>query len=215
MQRPNFDGHYSFVTRGCGSGCEMGTVVDQITGKVAFVPFSICCADTNFLEPDFDSMKFRRDSRPIVFTASATRRDWKADSSTRSRTGSSERSLLRWRRCRRSIRHRRARRCAARSTPMRNASPATTSKRGIKSRPEATRVTVEASNVVKLLRELGRSDLTCRAMADWVDHASTTVLEVCHEALTRGGAACEGCRRDARDHAGRHRDQGRPRPSAL
>ena len=46
-------------------------------------------------------------------------------------------------------------------------------------------VTIEASDVVKLLRELGRSDPTCRAMAEWADHASTPVLEVCHEALTR------------------------------
>lgn len=46
-------------------------------------------------------------------------------------------------------------------------------------------MTIEASDVVKLLRELGRSDPTCRAMAEWADHVSTPVLEVCHEALTR------------------------------
>ncbi len=46
-------------------------------------------------------------------------------------------------------------------------------------------MTIEASDLVKLLRELGRSDPTCRAMAEWADHASTPVLEVCHEALTR------------------------------
>lgn len=46
-------------------------------------------------------------------------------------------------------------------------------------------MTVEASDIVKLLRELGRSDPTCRAMAEWADHASTPVLEVCHEALSR------------------------------
>ena len=46
-------------------------------------------------------------------------------------------------------------------------------------------MTIEASDVVKLLRDLGRSDPTCRAMAEWADHASTPVLEVCHEALTR------------------------------
>ena len=46
-------------------------------------------------------------------------------------------------------------------------------------------MTVEASDVIKLLRDLGRSDPTCRAMAEWADHASTPVLEVCHEALTQ------------------------------
>lgn len=44
-------------------------------------------------------------------------------------------------------------------------------------------MTVEASDVIKLLRDLGRSDPTCRAMAEWADYASTPVLEVCHEAL--------------------------------
>ena len=43
---------------------------------------------------------------------------------------------------------------------------------------------IEASDVVKLFREFGRSDPTCRAMAEWADHASTQpVLEVYHEAL--------------------------------
>ena len=46
-------------------------------------------------------------------------------------------------------------------------------------------MTIEASDVVKLLRDLGRSDPTCRVMAEWADHASTPILEVCHEALTR------------------------------
>ena len=46
-------------------------------------------------------------------------------------------------------------------------------------------MTIEASDVVELLRDLGRSDPTCRAMAEWADHASTPVLEVCHEALGR------------------------------
>ncbi|WP_237478351.1 hypothetical protein [Lichenibacterium dinghuense] len=46
-------------------------------------------------------------------------------------------------------------------------------------------MTIEASDIIKLLRELGRSDPTCRTMAEWADHASTPVLEVCHEALTK------------------------------
>ncbi len=44
-------------------------------------------------------------------------------------------------------------------------------------------MTIEASDVVKLLRELGRTDPTCHAMAERADHASTPVLEVCHEVL--------------------------------
>ena len=46
-------------------------------------------------------------------------------------------------------------------------------------------MTVEASDIVKLLRDLGQSDPACRVMAEWADHASTPVLEVCHEALAR------------------------------
>lgn len=46
----------------------MGAVVDQLTGKVTFAPFSMCCADSYFSEPEFEYIKFRRSSGLVVFT---------------------------------------------------------------------------------------------------------------------------------------------------
>ena len=66
-QRSNFDGHYSFVTWGCGSGCATGAVADLRTGQVTFMPFTMCCADSFYDEPGFDYIKFRKDSRLVVF----------------------------------------------------------------------------------------------------------------------------------------------------
>ena len=63
---PNFNGHYSFIGWGCGSGCAEGAVVDQVTGAVSFLPFSMCCADSYYSMPDFDYFKFRRDSSLII-----------------------------------------------------------------------------------------------------------------------------------------------------
>lgn len=36
---PNFAGHYTIVTLGCGSGCTSNLIIDRTTGKVSKVPF--------------------------------------------------------------------------------------------------------------------------------------------------------------------------------
>src|ERR1700733_9657710 len=36
--KPNFDGHYIVWTWGCGTDCEMGVIIDAITGKVVSLP---------------------------------------------------------------------------------------------------------------------------------------------------------------------------------
>jgi hypothetical protein len=38
---PNFAGHYTVATWGCGSDCRMVAVIDAITGKVYFAPFQV------------------------------------------------------------------------------------------------------------------------------------------------------------------------------
>lgn len=38
---PNFAGHYTLVTWGCGSDCRVVAVVDAVTGKVYFAPFTV------------------------------------------------------------------------------------------------------------------------------------------------------------------------------
>ena len=35
-KKPNFAGHYIIVTWGCGSPCQMNSIIDAITGKVIF-----------------------------------------------------------------------------------------------------------------------------------------------------------------------------------
>lgn len=36
---PNFAGHYTIVTTGCGTGCTSNLIVDRETGKVSEVPY--------------------------------------------------------------------------------------------------------------------------------------------------------------------------------
>lgn len=36
---PNFAGHYTIVTTGCGTGCTSNLLVDRNTGKIADIPY--------------------------------------------------------------------------------------------------------------------------------------------------------------------------------
>ena len=66
-QRPNFASRFHLVTWGCGTSCSMGAAEDAVTGKVVFIPFSICCYAGAMDAPDWDAMQFRADSSLIVF----------------------------------------------------------------------------------------------------------------------------------------------------
>lgn len=62
-KRPvNFAGHYILTTWGCGAECLGGAVIDARTGRVAWLPYSVCCWGEG--EPFY----FRKDSRLIVFS---------------------------------------------------------------------------------------------------------------------------------------------------
>ncbi|WP_105383708.1 hypothetical protein [Neorhizobium alkalisoli] len=61
-QPANFAGHYIFATWGCGAECLGGAVIDARTGKVAWLPYSVCCWGKG--EP----FSFKNDSRLIVFS---------------------------------------------------------------------------------------------------------------------------------------------------
>ncbi|HJU18756.1 MAG TPA: hypothetical protein VJ770_20070 [Stellaceae bacterium] len=37
-RKPNFDGHYIVTTWGCGTDCEMGAIIDAISGGVVSLP---------------------------------------------------------------------------------------------------------------------------------------------------------------------------------
>ena len=62
-QRVNFAGHYVIATWGCGASCVMGAIMDARNGKVAWLPFTICCGDYDGAGP----VDFRPDSTLIVF----------------------------------------------------------------------------------------------------------------------------------------------------
>jgi hypothetical protein len=61
-QKPNFAGHYTLVSWGCGASCVMAAAIDAETGKVTWLPFTLCCWDVTISEP----LEFRRDSRLLV-----------------------------------------------------------------------------------------------------------------------------------------------------
>jgi hypothetical protein len=61
---PNFSGHYTVVTWGCGSGCLWVAVVDARTGRVYFNPKAANVSTVPY--QDEDSLQFRIDSRLLV-----------------------------------------------------------------------------------------------------------------------------------------------------
>ena len=65
-EKVNFAGHYVLTVWGCGASCLMGVVIDGRTGRVYWIPFTICCWPLDVLEP----LEFHLDSRLIVFTGS-------------------------------------------------------------------------------------------------------------------------------------------------
>ena len=65
-EKVNFAGHYVLTVWGCGGGCLSGAVIDAKTGKVSWLPFSICCWPEDVEKP----IGFRLDSRLVVFTGS-------------------------------------------------------------------------------------------------------------------------------------------------
>jgi hypothetical protein len=61
-QKPNFAGHYILTTVGCGAACVMTAVIDAKTGKVQWLPFTLCCWDADIQEP----VEYRIDSDLII-----------------------------------------------------------------------------------------------------------------------------------------------------
>jgi opacity protein-like surface antigen len=61
-QKPNFAGHYVLASWGCGASCVSNVAIDAKTGRVTWLPFTVCCWDVDVQEP----IEFRRDSRLLV-----------------------------------------------------------------------------------------------------------------------------------------------------
>lgn len=64
-QPTNFAGRYVLTTWGCGTSCVTGAAVDLMSGKVTFLPATICCWGD--VDKDFKPAKFQARSRLIVF----------------------------------------------------------------------------------------------------------------------------------------------------
>lgn len=60
--QPNFAGHYRVVTFGCGASCVMGAIIEAKTGRVVWLPFTVCCG-SDASKPPVD---FRPDSALLV-----------------------------------------------------------------------------------------------------------------------------------------------------
>jgi len=65
-QKPNFAGHYILTAWGCGSECLMGAAIDANTGKVHWLPHTLCCWGSH-ADGNFEPIVYRPNSRLIVF----------------------------------------------------------------------------------------------------------------------------------------------------
>ena len=59
---PDFADHHVLATIGCGASCVMVAALDKATGKVAWLPFTLCCWSAQTREP----IEYRRDSELLV-----------------------------------------------------------------------------------------------------------------------------------------------------
>jgi hypothetical protein len=65
-QAPNFAGHYILTNIGCGASCVLTAVIDAKSGRVNWLPFTLCCWDDKITEP----IEFRRDSDLMILHGS-------------------------------------------------------------------------------------------------------------------------------------------------
>lgn len=63
---PNFAGHFIVTSWGCGTGCQVGAIIDARTGKVFWFPFPI--GQTSDVDEGFRPVEFRLDSKLIIFS---------------------------------------------------------------------------------------------------------------------------------------------------
>ena len=61
----NFAGHYVLTTWGCGTGCKRGAAVDLKSGKVIFLPGTVCCWAID-VPQNFEPVEFQLQSRLVV-----------------------------------------------------------------------------------------------------------------------------------------------------
>lgn len=72
-EKPNFAGRYILTTWGCGTGCQLGAVIDAPTGKVHWLPFAVS-ADYD-TDSEIDPIQFQLTSKLIIFNGYRADRD--------------------------------------------------------------------------------------------------------------------------------------------
>ena len=65
---PDFTGHYVLATWGCGAECVMGAAIDHRTGRVIWLPGTICCWPDEPGDATVEPVSFRLDSGLLVLT---------------------------------------------------------------------------------------------------------------------------------------------------
>jgi len=67
---PNFAGHFIVAVWGCGASCQMGAAIDAKTGRVHWLPGTVCCWDSSVEEdPTLGApILFRPDSRLMILS---------------------------------------------------------------------------------------------------------------------------------------------------
>ena len=63
-QKPNFDGHYIVASWGCGTDCEMGAIIDAVSGQVISLP--VVAGSPDDATADSTHFAYRADSRLLV-----------------------------------------------------------------------------------------------------------------------------------------------------
>ena len=58
--KANFAGHYILTTFGCGASCVMGGIIDARSGKISWLPFTVCCGNSD------KPVEFRLDSTLLI-----------------------------------------------------------------------------------------------------------------------------------------------------
>jgi hypothetical protein len=64
---PNFAGRYAVALWGCGSSCNGGALVDEKTGEVLDLPFSVIAVGPGMFGDGEEMVEFKKDSCLFVF----------------------------------------------------------------------------------------------------------------------------------------------------
>jgi hypothetical protein len=72
--KPNFAGHYILTTWGCGTSCLAGAVIDAKTGRVYWLPHTICCWGYD-VDDKFEPVEARPNSSLIVFSGARNEKE--------------------------------------------------------------------------------------------------------------------------------------------